>query len=249
MSRSNDDTAPRVDSSSQNLYVIGGIAALLALALAPAEVIIGLLPGVQDRLVHTVTVVDWFSLFQDHPFLALRSLGLLNMIGAVLLIPAVLAICFAYKRVGQTCTLLLGTALFFVGISVYLAGNRAFPMLLLSHQYAIAATEAQRSVLIAAGQALLVEAENRTGILLIEFAFLVISAAMLNSRIFSMATARAGILGNVLMMILETAFMPPHGTGMVIAAAGGFSVMTWYFLTGRRLLELGRLSSLDGACL
>jgi hypothetical protein len=245
MSHPNVDTAAMVDSSPRSLFAIGGIASLLALALAPAEVIIGSLPGVPDRLAHTVTVMDWFTLFQGHPFLALRNLGLLNMIGAVLLIPAVLAIYFALKRVGETYTLSLGTVLFFIGISVYLACNRAFPMLLLSHQYAVAATEAQRSVLIAAGQALLIEAESRTGILLIEFAFLVISAAMLNSRTFSRATAWAGILGNLLMMILEIAFMPPHGIGMLVAAAAGLSLMTWYFLTGRRLLHLARLSSVD----
>lgn len=248
MSHPTDDTTATFDSSSKNLCVIGGIGALLAIALAPAEVIIGLLPGVQDRLTHTVTVVDWFTLFQDYPFLALRNLGLLNMIGAALLIPTVLAICFAFKHAGETYAL-LGAILFFVGISVYLAGNRAFPMLLLSQQYAIAATEAQRSVLVAAGQALLVEAEGRSGILLIEFAFLVISATMLNSKIFSKATAWAGILGNALMMILEAAFMPPHGIGMAIAAAGGFSIIAWYFLTGRRLLQLGRSSTVDWDCL
>jgi hypothetical protein len=239
MSHPNDDSAAVADSSSKNLCVLGGIAALLAIALAPAEVIISLLPGVEDTLARTVTVVDWFTLFQNHPFLALRNLGLLNMIGAVLLIPTVLAIYFALKRVPQAYAL-LGAVLFFVGISVYLAGSRAFPMLLLSHQYAIAATEARRSVLVAAGQALLVEAQSRTGILLIEFALLLISAAMRNSRIFDNATAWAGILGNGLMMILEIAFMPPHGAGMIIAAAAGISIMTWYFLTGRRLLQLAR---------
>lgn len=248
MSHPNDDSAATVDSSSKNLCVLGGIAALLAIALAPAEVIISLLPGVEDRLARTVTVVDWFALFQDHPFLGLRNLGLLNMVGAVLLIPTVLAIYSALRRVPQTYAV-LGAVLFFIGISVYLAGSRAFPMLLLSHQYAIAASEAQRSVLIAAGQAFLTEAQSRTGILLIEFAFLLISAAMRNGGIFSKATAWAGILGNGLLMTLEIAFMPPHGIGMVIAAAAGISIMTWYFLTGRRLLQLGRLSAVNRDCL
>jgi hypothetical protein len=43
------------------------------------------------------------------------------------------------------------------------------------------------------------------------------------------------------MMILETAFMPPSGVGMVIAAGGGLFTMAWYLLMGRRLLQLGRL--------
>jgi hypothetical protein len=29
------------------------------------------------------------------------------------------------------------------------------------------------------------------------------------------------------------------GVGMVMAAGGGLSIMTWYLLTGKRLLQLG----------
>jgi hypothetical protein len=64
---------------------------------------------------------------------------------------------------------------------------------------------------------------------------------MLRSNVFSKATAYTGMLGSMLMMVLEIAFMPPHGAGMVIAASGGLLMMAWFFLTGRRLLQLGRL--------
>ena len=43
-----------------------------------------------------------------------------------------------------------GTILFFLGIAVYVAGNRAFTMLSLGGQYARASTDAQKSLLIAA---------------------------------------------------------------------------------------------------
>ena len=68
-----------------------------------------------------------------------------------------------------------GTILFFLGIAVYVAGNRAFTMLSLGGQYARASTDAQWSLLIAAGQAVLVEGQGRAGIPIIEFAYLVIS--------------------------------------------------------------------------
>lgn len=215
---------------------------MAAVALAPAEVAIALLPGVDQTLAHTVTVIDWFRLFQNHWFLGLRSLGLLNLIGAALLMPTILAI-YSVLRRGHDAFAALGTILFFVGIAVYVAGSRAFPMLSLSGQYASAATDGQRSLFAAAGQAMLAEGQSRAGILLIESACLVISLVMLRGAVFSKLTAWAGILGNMLMMILEIAFIPPRGVGMAVAAAGGFSTMAWYFLIGRGLLRLGSLEA------
>jgi hypothetical protein len=117
-------------------------------------------------------------------------------------------------------------------------------MLSLSGQYASATTDAQRSLLIAAGQAMLAEGQSRAGIALVEFACLVISLVMLRGKVFSKATAYAGILGNVLLMVVEiilTLMRTVPDWGMAIAVGAGLSMMTWYFLTGRRLLQLGRL--------
>ena len=227
------------DSSWKNLHTVGGITALLWIAIAPAEIIIGLLPGVDETLARTVTVTDWFTLFQSHWFLGLRSLGLLNIAGAILFIPTILAI-FSLLRRESEAYAALGTIVFFLGVAVYLANSRAFPMLSLSHQYARAATDAERSLLATAGQAMLAEGESRAGILIIEFSFLIVSAVMLRTRSFSKVTACAGIVGSALMMILEVAFMPPKGVGMVVAAAGGLLMMLWSLLIGRRLLELAR---------
>jgi hypothetical protein len=136
----------------------------------------------------------------------------------------------------------LGTILFFMGITVYIASSRAFPMLSLSNQYASATTDAQRSLLASAGQAMLAEGQSRAGVLLIEFACLVISAVMPRGKVFSKATACAGMLGNTLLMAVELIFVPlSSGPGIVVAPCGGISIITWYLLVGRRLLQLGSL--------
>ena len=115
-------------------------------------------------------------------------------------------------------------------------------MLSLSGQYASATTDAQRSLLTAAGQAMLAEGQSRAGVPLVEFACLVISVVMLRGKVFSKATAYAGILGNVLLIVVEIIFtlkqMLPDW-GMAIAIGAGLSMMTWYLLVGRRLLQLG----------
>jgi len=233
--------AEKAEPGWKGLYKLGGITALIVLVGPLAEVLIGFLPGVARMTHETVTVVDWFTLFQNHWFIGLRNLGLLNVVGAALLAPTFLAIYFALRRdheaFGALCTIL-----FFVGMAIYLASNRAFAMLSLSGQYASATTEAQRSLLIAAGQAMLAEGRTRAGIPLIEFASLLISVVMLRGKVFSKATAYAGILGNALLIVVEIILASARtlpGTGMVIAAGGGLAIMAWYLLVGRRLLQLG----------
>jgi len=227
----------------KGLYKVGGITALIVAVGPLAEVLIGFLPGVARLTQRTVTVIDWFTLFQNHWFLGLRNLGLLNLIGAALLAPTIFAIYSALRRDNEAFGA-FGTILFFVGVAVYLASNRAFSMLSLSGQYASATTDAQRSLFIAAGQAMLAEGQTHAGIPLIEFASLVISVVMLRGKVFSKATAYAGILGNVLLIVFEIilAFVPTLlDVGLVIAGGGGLAIMIWYLLVGRRLLQLGRL--------
>ena len=230
-------------SGWKGLYKVGGITALIVAVGPLAEVLISFLPGVARLTQRTVTVIDWFTLFQNHWFLGLRNLGLLNIIAAALLAPTISAIYSALRRDNEAFGA-FGTILFFVGVAVYIASNRAFSMLSLSGQYASATTDAQRSLFIAAGQAMLAEGQTRAGIPLIEFASLVISVVMLRGKVFSKATAYAGILGNVLLIVFEIllAFVPTLlDVRLVIAGGGGLAIMIWYLLVGRRLLQLGRL--------
>ncbi|HKM79936.1 MAG TPA: hypothetical protein VJY15_03115 [Candidatus Acidoferrum sp.] len=234
--------AETADPGWKSLYRVGGITALIMVVFPLAEVAISFLPGVAGLSQGTVTVIDWFTLFQNHCFLALRNLGLLNIIGAAFLAPTILAIFSALRR-DYGAYAALGTILFFVGLAVYLASSRAFPMLSLSGQYAVATTDAQRALLAAAGQAMLAEGQSRAGVPLMEFACLLISAIMLRGRVFSKATACAGILGNALLIVVEIITTFTRGlpnAGFVIAICGGLSLMTWYLLLGRRLFQLGR---------
>ncbi len=77
--------AGTAESGWKSLYKVGGATVLIVFLIPLAEVGISYLPGVAHATQGTVTVVDWFTLFQTHWFLGLRNLGLLNLIGAVLL--------------------------------------------------------------------------------------------------------------------------------------------------------------------
>ncbi|MGA7413458.1 MAG: hypothetical protein WBW33_23485 [Bryobacteraceae bacterium] len=156
---------------------IGGTTALIALAVALAEIGITFLPGTGVGSLHgIVTVADWFALFHNNWFLGLRNLGLLNLAGAALLAPTFVALYGVLKR-GDEAFAAFGAVLFFMGIAIYFADNRSFSMLALSGQYASAATDAQRAQLIAAGQAMLVEGNSRAGLVLVDLAGLLRSCA------------------------------------------------------------------------
>jgi len=231
------------ESGWRDFYKVGAITAFTAVLVPLAEIAIDYLPGVADASQRTVTVVDWFTLFQNHWFIGLRNLGLLNLIGAALLTPTILAI-YSVLRQDNEAYPAFSAILYFMGMAVYLASSRAFPMLSLSGQYACATTDAQRALFLAAGRAMLTEGQGRAGLPLIEFACLVISTVMLSGKVFSKLTAYAGILGNMLLLVVEIILAFERrlpGVGMVIAAGGGLSLMTWYLLVGRRLLQLGRL--------
>ena len=146
------------------------------------------------------------------------------------------------------------TTFVFVGIAVYLATNTALSMLSLSHQYAAATTEAEKAIVLSAGQAMIAVSEGTggqyTGMPMAWLAGLIISAVMLRSKAFGKATAWVGILGLGFLL----ASMPFAGyttTGpttavvsVIIAATyigGGLLSLAWYILVGLRLLKLGQL--------
>jgi hypothetical protein len=224
-----------------SLYKLGGVAALLAVLTGLVEIIITFLPGGN---VSPETVSDWFTLFQNNWFLGFRNLGLLNIVLTSLAIPIFLAL-YAAHRQDNPAYAVLAMILSFIGVAVFFATNRAFPMLSLSSQYASAATDAQRSMIAAAGQAMLAVGQSHTpgtfiGFFLSEVAGITISVVMLQSKVFSKAAAYTGILGFGLLLIFEVcaSFAPASGMAMVFAMSGGILTMVWYTLIARRLYTI-----------
>ena len=235
--------AERSDSDWRSVYKVGAAACLTVVLAGLIEMIITFLPG---GSISPETAIDWFTLFQGNWFLGLRNLGLLNIVITVLGIPTFFALYAAHRRVDQPYAA-LAMITSFIGIAVFLSPNRAFPMLDLSSRFAAATTDAQRSMLAAAAQAMLSVGRSHTpgtfmAFLLSEVAAIMISVVMLRSGIFGKVAAYAGILGFALLLIFEvsSSFVAPSiGVTMVMAMAGGILSMTWYVLIARRLLQLG----------
>ncbi|MBN1312950.1 MAG: DUF4386 family protein [Anaerolineae bacterium] len=227
------------------IYHIGGAAAIGAVLVGVLEIAITFLPGGN---VSCETVLDWFWLFDENWFMGLRNMGLLNIMLDVLAILTYFALYAAHRQDRHKPYAAIAMIISFLGIGVFLATNRAFPMLALSNQYAAAATDAQRTVIEAAGQAMLSVGQSHTpgtflGFILAEVAGIVISIVMLRSGIFSKASAYAGMLGFGILAIFE--FLSSFIAGlsnvtMALAMFGGLLSMAWYILIARRLFQLAR---------
>jgi len=139
-------------------------------------------------------------------------------------------------------------------VAVFIATNTAFSMLSLSQEYMAAATEAEKSTLLEAGQAMLAITRGAgqlyAGMQLVWFAGLILSIIMLRSEAFSKATAWVGILGLGLLVagIIGGGHYTSTGEysaiqGITVAVqyvGGGLLSLAWYILVGLRLWKLGQ---------
>ena len=231
-----------------SIYKIGGVAALSTVLVGLIEIIITFLPGGNVTL---VIVLDWFNLFHRNWFMGLRDMGLLNIFLNILSILIYLAIYAAHRESPLKPFAMVATIVSFLGIGIFFSTNRAFPMLALSNQYATATTDAQRTILEAAGQSLLSVGQSHTpgtffGFFFAELAGVLISIVMFRSKLFSKTTAYMGMFGFGCLAIFEvfSSFVTGLSTmAMVLAIFGGLLSMAWDILTALRLFQLGKSTS------
>lgn len=232
------------DFSWRNLYRIAGIAALCTVLVGLVEIGITFLPGGNTS---KSTVFDWFTHFQNNPFMGLRDLGLLNLFFYALDLPIFFALFIAHRKSSQTLAV-LAMIVSFIGVAVFYATNRAFAMLDLSNQFALATSEAHRSILAAAGQAMLSVGQSHTPGTFLAFFFsesasLMISAVMLRAKLFSKANVYVGFVGFTFMLIFEICasfVLALQGVVMILAMVGGILSLVWEVLVALRLFQLSR---------
>jgi hypothetical protein len=244
-------SSPEITASIQaSLYRIGGASALICAGMY--FVALGIYIPAYRVGPPPASVVEWFTLFQTEPLTGLFFLGLADILITILWGPMSLALYTVLKQSNQTRTM-IALSFIFVGMALFLATNTAFAMLYLSRQYAAAATEAQRSSLLSAGQALLAVTEGARMLPLIPFGAFMFSTVMLSSKVFSRAMAWLGILG-FLFLLASGLFAGYATTGPMTAvtsvivgityAGGGLLSFVWYILIGLRLLKPRQLQGM-----
>lgn len=216
----------------KSLYKIGGWAALVIVALMFIQILIFIAWPPPD------TVMGWFKLFQDNWFLGLLNYDLLYLLTNILLVLMYLALYMALRRSNEGW-MLIALILGLMGITSYFASITAFEMLNLSNQYLAVATEAEKSISLAAGEAMLAIYTGTAFDIyyILNAAFLLVaSMVMLRGEVFSKATAYWGLACGLLMAVPSTA----GAIGPYFALASLVPWAVFSVLVTRTLFRIGR---------
>jgi len=205
------------------------------------------------------TVAGWFALLHNNPLLGLTLLNVFDIADYALVGLMFLAVAVALRQTNKSYALIAAT-LCLLGVGVYFVSNSAFAMFSLSYQYYSATTDAERSTLLAAGQAVLANGYNPgalyqgagyyMSLLLVAVAGLTVCIVMLRSSIFYRATGYVGIVASAcdLVYLVGLVFVPQTDVylfSLVCIASGGLFVTIWHLLIGLKLFNLGRTYQLE----
>jgi hypothetical protein len=227
-------------STYQNLYKIGGAAALVAAVLILGEVLVLAIYPPPN------TMSGWFMLFKSNSIIGFLDFWGLEVPMYLMFTMMFLALYVALRKTNPSL-MVIALTFALLGIGVFLATNNPSSMLSLSNQYATAATDAERSTLLAAGQALLSNTNQRAvggfnmGLFLVSAAGLMVSSVMLQSNSFSRSTAFVGILAHGLSLAdyLRQVLTSSAIVALLVILPNALFLVIWHVLVGRRLYQLG----------
>lgn len=230
-----------IDPAYKGLFKLGGVAAWIAAALILGEAIAFAFypqPG---------PISDWFMLFQRNPLIGLLDFWILEL-PMYAMFALVFLTLYILLRKANAGWMAIALVLALLGMGVFFATNNPFAMLSVSNQYATATTDADRSIFLAAGQALLVNTNQRAiggfnmGLFLVSIAGLIISLVMLQSHTFSRSTAIFGILANAFSLAdyLRQVLTSSPMIALLVILPSMILLIIWYIMIGRRLCQLGR---------
>jgi hypothetical protein len=232
------------DGTIRSLYKLGGIAALIVAALTLGEIIFFIFFPPPE------TIRDWFSLFQSNALIGLLDFWGLEIPMYLMFIPVFLAL-YMHLRKTNHSWMVIALACALLGVAIFLATNNPFSMLTLSKLHADATTEAQQSVLLAAGQTILANTNQRAvggfniALLLVSVAGLITSLVMLQDHHFSRTSAIIGILAFALSLAdyLRQALTQSLIIALPLILLGALFIFIWFILIGLKLFQLGRHES------
>ena len=216
---------------------IGGIAAYMLIVYSLATMVQMVVLGGQPA-----TAAQAFDLLQHHRAIGLLRLDLPTIVFLPLYYLIFLGLYAALRRTNRALAL-LSTALAFAGLTLVLATPTALSLIPLSDRYATAVSDAARTQLLTAGEALMAadiwhSTAAILGGVLLQCGAVLISIVMLRGGVFGKATAWLGIVMHALdgAHIVCGLFLPV--SGVVLMAIAGPLYPVWLFLVGRRLLQL-----------
>lgn len=228
----NSNEISQQDHKWKTLYRISGVLIIFMLILIPIQILVFSLTSIPTN------VEGWFELYNDNWLLGLIHQDFLYIINNIIVAIMYLALYMKLKSRNESI-MLLAIFLGILGITAYFASNRAYEFLNLSNQYNLAETIAQKTILISAGESLLLSWQGTAFLIyyiLNGIALILISWVMLKNPIFGKTTAVIGLIAGILMIIPST-----FGTiGIIFSLA---SLIPWYIfsiLISKEFLKIPR---------
>ncbi len=227
------------ESNWHVLYQINGVVMLIFLAYSLITILVmgslGMPPG---------SATDVFAMLQANKFSGLLRLDVLTVFVMPLYYLLFLGFYAALQKTGAvyaTIAGLLGCA----GLTLFLATPSVFSWLVLSDKFAVATSESQKILLLAAGEAILASdlwhgSGALVGGLLMQTSTLILSMVMLRSQAFEKVTAWVGVVTHSLdlLHILVGFFLPAGGVALMMVA--GPLYLLWFPLLARDFFRLAK---------
>lgn len=194
-------TSKTAVKTGNSIFILGGIAVILMLALIPIQAYLYI------KFPPPAAAADYFNLFAKNKLLALVSLDLLFAVSNLLIFFVYLPLYFFIRDTDEKLSK-LAMLLAFIGVAAYLSTNPAFGMMNLYTAYAKTDIYAMQSNYLGAGEALL---SNMTGTAYLAYyvmnalAILLISVVMLKSKKFGIVAPIAGIIAGFFMTVPASA--------------------------------------------
>jgi hypothetical protein len=230
---------PAAHTNWNILYKIAAIAALILLAYSLVTMVLLVAIGGQPE-----TVREGFDLLAQNRVTGLLRLDVLTVLLMPLYYPLLLGL-YGGLRGAEGATSLLALVLGLAGVTLVLATPSAFSFLALSDRFAAATDATQRTLLLAAGEAMLASdlwhgSGALVGSLLLQTATLVLSVVMLRSADFSKVTAWVGVVMHGLdwLHIMAGFFVPAVGVALIIVA--GPLYLVWFPMLARDFFGLAK---------
>jgi hypothetical protein len=239
MNQSSTDHIP--DPAYRSLYRLGGVAAFLVAFLTLAEVIAFML------VPQPLDMREWFDLFQAAPLTGLMEFWGLEYLMYGMFVLVFLGLYFALRETDKGTTALT-LVLALLGAAIFFATSNPFSMLTLSRKYAAASGAADRTALLAAGEVLLANTNQRgiggfnMGLFLVSLAGLTAAIVMRKSAVFPKRTAALGLwafifsLADYLRQIITDNVLIALG----VILPGAVLLILWFIQVGNHLLKLTR---------
>lgn len=225
----------------RSLYIIGGVVTVVLLIYSLATMLIMFGAGGPPA-----TAQEILEMLHQNRLIGLLRLDALTTLVIPLYYLLFLSLFVALRKtheVGATIALLLSCT----GLTLFLATPSFISWMVLSDKFAVATDEAQKTLLLAAGESILAtdlwhSSSAFVGGLLMQTSTLLISLVMLRSDTFSKLTAWVGVVthGLDLAHILLMLIIP--SVAMLLMIVGGTLYLVWFPMLGRDFFRLAKRS-------